>query len=100
MSQEIVKMSISSFIHGMHIPVLLYKCCDAKERPHDSPIQAAFLNGKQEFYPELSAFGRCFSIFIEIHQRDSGIQKMKQFGSELKSKVFHLERLADAVLLF
>lgn len=57
MSQEIVKMSISSFIHGMHIPVLLYKGCDAKEKPHDSPIRAAFLNGKQEFYPELSAFG-------------------------------------------
>lgn len=49
-------MNISSFIHRMHIPMLLYKCCDAKKRPHGSPIQAAFLNGKQ-FYPEVSAFG-------------------------------------------
>lgn len=51
MSQGTVKVSLSSFTHRMHIPVLLYKCCDAKEWLHDSPIQAAFLNGKQEFYP-------------------------------------------------
>lgn len=41
-------MNISVFIHKMHIPVLLYKCCDAKKQPHGSPIQA-FLNRKQSF---------------------------------------------------
>lgn len=84
----------------MHIPVLLYKYCDAKEQLHDPPIQATFLNGKQEFYPGLSAFGRHFSIFIEIYQRDSDIQKTKQFGSELKSEVLQLEILTDTLLPF
>lgn len=84
----------------MHIPVLLYKCCDAKKRPHGSPIQAAFLNGKQRFILKCLLLADIFQFFIEIHQRYFGIQKAKQFSSELKIEVFHLERLTDIVLMF
>ena len=37
-------MNISVFIHGMNIPMVQYKCCDAKKPAQGSPpIQAAFL---------------------------------------------------------
>lgn len=55
---------------------------------------------KTEFYPEVSAFDWHFSIFIEIYQRYSSTQKAKQFSSELKIEVFHLERLTDTILMF
>lgn len=55
---------------------------------------------KIEFYPEVSAFGWHFSIFIEIHQRYFSIQKAKQFSSELKIEVFHLQRLTESILMF
>lgn len=36
-------MNISVFIHGMNIPMVLYRGCDAKKQAQDSPpIQAAF----------------------------------------------------------
>lgn len=98
MSQEIVEVSISSFIHGMHIPVLLYKCCDAKEKLHDFPVQAAFLNEKQELYPELSAFGWYFS-FLKKTPHEILASRKQKFDSELKSEVFHLEILIDTLLI-
>lgn len=93
-------MNSSSFINRMHSPMLPYKCCDVKKWPPRFSYSGCFSKWKKEFYPDLCAFGWHFSLFIETHQRHSGIQKLKQFSSQLKTEVFHLERLTDTVLVF
>lgn len=58
-----------------------------------------FLNEKQELYPELYAFGWHFSIFIEIHQSDSGIQKIEAWFWAKKWSFPFQNRYCFAILI-